>query len=239
MKPSVGVTVWKRRLDTFYGPDTLQTLSTYYTDSLVAADMIPVMFPSGLDPDDAETLVGKVDGVLISGGDDVDPGTYGKENTDSMSTDPAADRFEVAVIEAARKSGTPLLAICRGIQILNVALGGTLTQEVTTPGGVHDSITRDHEEMNRRRHKVSFEPDAILASVYGATSAEVNTLHHQGVDVLADALAVEGVTDDGLVEAARYRGDWWALAVQWHPERLTGSHQNVFSAFREAIAGRG
>lgn len=235
MKPLIGVTSWKRTLETFYGPDTLQTLSCYYTDSLSAAAMTPVMFPSSLDPTDAGQLVAAVDGVLISGGDDVDPLTYGEPNTDSKRAFQTADRFEVAVIEAARQKGKPLLAICRGLQILNVALGGSLNQEVTSPDGVHDSISSDHVEMNARRHVVSFEEDAILAGVYGSTEAKVNTLHHQGVATLADQLIVEGRTDDGLIEAARCAGDWWALGVQWHPERLDGDHQRIFTEFRRVV----
>jgi putative glutamine amidotransferase len=79
------------------------------------------------------------------------------------------------------------------------------------------------------------EPDSVLAGLYGSREAKVNTLHHQGVDVLATDLIVEGTTEDGLIEAARCDGEWWALGVQWHPERMDGDHQNVFQAFRQAI----
>lgn len=235
MKPLVGITSWRRRLETFYGPDTLQTLSAHYTGSVSAAGMIPVMFPAALDPDDAARLVDVVDGVLISGGDDVDPSGYGAENTASKNTSTAVDEFEVAVARAAQQQGKPVLAICRGLQLLNVALGGTLLQEVTTEGGVHEPVTRDHEEMQARRHIVRFEPESTLGTMYGAREAKVNTLHHQGVDRIADDLVVEGRTDDGLIEAARYSGDWWALGVQWHPERLDGDHQLIFAELRKAI----
>jgi putative glutamine amidotransferase len=237
MKPMVGITSWRRTLDTFYGPDRLQTLSTYYTDSVASAEMTPVLFPAGLDPSEAPRLVTLVDGLLISGGDDVDPSGYGTENTASTKTDPEVDRFEVALLEAAREANKPVLAICRGLQVLNVALGGSLQQEVTSDGGIHELISGDHEEMNARRHVVTFEPGSILASVYGASEAKVNTLHHQGVDRLAEGLVLEGRTDDGLIEAARWGGDWWVVAVQWHPERLDGDHQRIFAAFREAMSG--
>jgi putative glutamine amidotransferase len=239
MSPIVGITSWKRKLDTFYGPDVLQTLSTFYTDSVVAAGMTPLLFPSSLDPDEADRLVSLVDGVLISGGDDIDPVTYGEMNTASTKVSGPADRFEIAVVEAARRQEKPLLAICRGLQLLNVAYGGTLQQEVTIAGGVHDLIGDDHEEMNSRRHVVVFEPDSLLSAMYGTQEAKVNTLHHQGVATLADGLIVEGKTDDGLVEAARCDGAWWALGVQWHPERLDGDHQKIFTAFRDAIVSRG
>lgn len=235
MKPMVGITSWKRRLETFYGPDMLQTLSAHYTDSVSRAAMTPVMFPSSLNPDDAKQLVGAVDAVLISGGDDIDPNSYGLENTDSKNVSRTADNFEVAVAVEARAQGKPVLAICRGLQLLNVALGGSLHQEVTSEGGVHELVTRDHEEMNARRHVVSFEPGSLLSAMYGSAEAKVNTLHHQGVDRLSPQLAVEGRTDDGLVEAARFEGDWWALGVQWHPERLDGIHQEIFTLLGEAI----
>lgn len=237
MRPLVGITAWKRRLDTFYGPDTLQTLSTYYTDSVSNGGMTPLLFPSSLAPSEAGQLVSKVDGILVSGGDDVDPSSYGRENTDSHPTNPAADAFEVAVVKAAEEQGKPLFAICRGLQLLNVAFGGTLDQEVTSEGGVHELISNDHEEMNARRHVVRFSEGSILADLYGATEAKVNTLHHQGIDHLSHRLVVEGRTDDGLVEAARCDGDWWALGVQWHPERMDGPHQRIFGAFREALLG--
>lgn len=235
MRPLIGISCWRRTLDTFYGPDTLHTLSTYYIDSVTRAGMTPIMWPAALDPAEAPRLVALVDGVIISGGDDVDPQTYGAGNTDSTKTNPDVDRFEIALIMAAREQGKPLLAICRGLQILNVALGGTLRQEVTSPGGVHDVITTDHEEMGARRHVVRFEEGSLLAAMYGANEAKVNTLHHQGIDRLAGGLVIEGRTDDGLVEAARFDGDWWALGVQWHPERLEGEHQEIFRLFREAI----
>lgn len=235
MKPLVGITSWRRHLETFYGPDTLQTLSTHYTESVSAAGMIPVMFPAALDPDDAARLVDMVDGVLISGGDDIDPSSYGAANTASKNASTEVDVFEVAVARAAQRQGKPVLAICRGLQLLNVALGGTLLQEVTSEGGVHEPVTRDHEEMKARRHVVRFEPGSTLAAMYGAAEAKVNTLHHQGVDRVADDLIVEGRTDDGLIEAARYSGDWWALGVQWHPERMDGDHQSIFAELRTAI----
>jgi len=238
MSPLVGVTSWRRRLETFYGPDTLQTLSVYYTDSLVAAGMTPVLFPGALPTADADRLVAMVDGVVLSGGDDIDPISYGAENTDSKRSHTEVDAFEIAVVGAARAQGKPVLAICRGLQMLNVALGGTLRQEVTSEGGVHDTISGDHEEMSARRHVVRFESGSLLAGVYGTSEAKVNTLHHQGVDQLADELVVEGRTDDGLIEAVRYAGDWWALGVQWHPERLEGDHQRLFAEFKKVMEGR-
>lgn len=234
MKPLVGITTWKRRLNTFYGSDTLMTLSTSYTDSVLSAELTPLLIPAALEPEEAPRFVDMVDGLLISGGGDVHPHTYGHEPTVSKEIDEDVDEFEIALIESAKAANKPVLAICRGLQILNVALGGTLLQEVTSEGGVHELITEDSdpEEMNAWRHVVRFEPDSIIAELYGSMEAKVNTLHHQGIDVFADDLIVEGRSDDGLIEAARYDGDWWALGVQWHPEKMDPEHQHLMAAFR-------
>lgn len=237
MIPLVGVTTWRRRLDTFYGPDTLMTLSTSYTDAMIEAGLTPVLIPAALEDREAARFVDLVDGLLISGGDDVDPETYGAEPTASRGIDAEVDRFEIALIEAARAARKPVLAICRGLQILNVALGGTLLQEVTSEGGVHELITKetDPDEMYTWRHVVRFEADSIIGSLYGAGEAKVNTLHHQGIDRLASDLIVEGRSDDGLIEAARCRGDWWALGVQWHPEKMDLDHRHLLTTFREEM----
>ncbi len=235
--PLVGVTVWRRRLDTFYGPDTLMTLSTSYTEAMIEAGLTPLLIPAAMDVDHAERFVELIDGLVLSGGDDVHPRTYGSEPTVSHGIDVQVDRFEIALIEAARSAGKPVLAICRGLQILNVALGGTLLQEVTSKGGVHELITdeSDPDEMSARRHVVRFEPDSIMARLYESGEAKVNTLHHQGIDRLAEDLIVEGRSDDGLVEAARCRGDWWALGVQWHPEKMDLEHRHLLTALRDQI----
>ena len=237
MRPLVGITAWKRKLDTFLGPEVLQTLSANYTEALIAAGITPLVFPNGQDASEAERLVRLIDGLLISGGDDIDPNSYGSEVTHAKGHNLAVDNFEIALVRAARSQRKPVLAICRGLQLLNVALGGTLHQEVTSKGGVHELIDEsiDPNDIGARRHVVRFEPESVLAGLYGSEEAKVNTLHHQGLDLLAPGLVVEGRTDDGLVEAARYDGDWWALGVQWHPERMDGDHHEVFTALRAAI----
>ena len=241
MRPLVGITAWRRKLDTYLGPEILQTLSAYYSDSVIAAGMTPMIFPNAQNTDEAGRLVGLVDGVIISGGDDVDPSSYDEEKTRSKGNDPAVDGFEVAVVRAARSQGKPVLAICRGLQLLNVALGGTLEQEITSPGTAHEPINDDSDpdEVNSRHHIVTFEEGGLLAEIYGSQEAKVNTLHHQGIANLAPELILEGRADDGLIEAARFAGDWWAVGVQWHPERMEGDHQSIFTALREAIKLRG
>jgi putative glutamine amidotransferase len=237
MRPLVGITAWRRALDTYLGVETLQTLSTYYTNAVIDAGMTPVLLPAGQDPAEADRLMSILSGLVLSGGDDVDPGTYGAIPETVRGNDPVVDAFEVALLEAARTQDKPVLAICRGLQILNVAMGGTLKQDVLAVGTVHEPINSesDPDEVNARRHVVTFETGSMLADLYGSSEAKVNTLHHQGIDRIANELIVEARSDDGLIEAARCDGSWWALGVQWHPERMDRDHHEVFHALREAI----
>jgi putative glutamine amidotransferase len=238
--PLVGITTWRRKFETYIGNDAVHSLDDYYISDLVESGMVPIMFPAGQPTGEARRLVALVDGLVLSGGGDVDPALYGlPRHPATYGDDPAVDEFEIALILEARVQGKPVLAICRGLQILNVALGGTLTQEVTTEGGVHAPVRGDPKALNARRHTVRFEPGSILAGVYGSEELSVNTLHHQGLDRLARDLMVEGRTSDGLIEAASWSGQWWALGVQWHPERLDAGHQKpLLTAFLHAIEDR-
>ncbi len=224
----------------YIGDDPLHSLADYYVSAVTESGMVPVMLPAGQPTAQAGQLIDLVDGLVLSGGGDVDPAVYGQPRDQATyGDDPAVDEFEIALIEEARAQGKPVLAICRGIQILNVALGGTLIQEVTTEGGVHSPVRGDPVALDDRRHTVRFEPDSLLAGISGSDELSVNTLHHQGLDRLAKDLIVEGRTSDGLIEAARATGSWWALAVQWHPERLDAEHHKpLFTAFRQAIEDR-
>lgn len=236
MNPLIGVTSWRRTVETPIGPDELQAVSSSYTDTLISHDMTPLVLPAGQSPHEAARLIEMIDGLLITGGDDLDPATYGQEVTESRQYIRASDDFEVALVRAARAANKPLLAICRGFQLLNVALGGTLHQEIIDEDSVHGRPDDDWREIVERRHLVRFEPGSTIGNLYGSSEAKVNTLHHQGVDRLAEGVTVEAIAEDGLIEAFKCNGSWWALGMQWHPERLEGIHHGVFQAFREAIA---
>ncbi|HEY5889606.1 MAG TPA: gamma-glutamyl-gamma-aminobutyrate hydrolase family protein [Acidimicrobiia bacterium] len=240
MTPLVGITAWRRELGTYLGRERLQTLSDYYSNAVIAAGITPIIFPNGQASESAGRLVGLVDGLILSGGDDVSPETYGETITNATGDDTTVDQFEIALVREARAQGKPVLAICRGLQLLNVALGGTLHQDVTgTPVHAPFEPVGDPEDMASRFHVVSLRPDSILAGLYKSQEIKTNTLHHQGVKDLSPELIVEGTTDDGLIEAARCEGSWWALGVQWHPERSSFEEREpLFSAFREALSPR-
>lgn len=162
------------------------------------------------DPSYAAEVVARVDGVVIAGGPDVEPVRYGAEPEDHTGP-PARERdaWELALIEAALASGTPLLGICRGMQLLNVALGGTLTQHM-----------EGHVEAIGvfGTHEVKPVPDTLYASIVPEASTDVPTYHHQAVARLGRDLVVSAHADDGTVEAVELPGSAWTLGVQWHPE---------------------
>ena len=210
-----------------------------YTMAVELAGMIPVVVPPLRDARLAASIVGSLDGLLLTGGEDVDPARYGAARHES--TEPSHERrdaSELALVAAARRQRTPLLAICRGLQVVNVALGGSLVQDLPSerphalphaPGGSRDA----------RVHVVRVDPGSRLALALGATELRVNSSHHQAVDQLAPALASTAHAADGVIEGAEARDDWWMIGVQWHPEELVATAEPwdraLFEAFRDAI----
>ena len=192
-------------------------LSATFTVALTAAGATPVLLPS-ISAAHAKEVVDRMDGILISGGGDIDPAGYGAENTASSEIDPVRDSWEVALVESARAAGKPLLGICRGTQLLNVALGGTLHQHVWGSDDHPDLWNADRTFMHEGFHDVSL--TGVLAEIYGTDRRRVNSYHHQSADRIGDDLSVVATAPDGKVEGLAASDGWPAVAVQWHPERL-------------------
>jgi putative glutamine amidotransferase len=211
-----------------------------YTDSLHEAGMRPFILPV-LHPDDADGMLEGMQGLLLTGGEDLDPAHYGTAAHPALGEVHAArDAFELALVRAARARRLPTLAICRGIQVANVALGGTLVQDIPTEwphAFEHDgSWPRD-----RRVHDVHVHARSALAGALGAEMLQVNSFHHQAVARLAEGFCAVAHAPDGVIEGAEWRGDdWWMLGVQWHPEELTASPEswdrNLFNAFGAEVS---
>jgi putative glutamine amidotransferase len=207
-------------------------LNTAYVHALTRAGLVPVVVPPLLDADAAHAVLDHVDGLVLSGGEDVEPGRYGaKPHAKLGEVDRARDAVELALIEGAERRHLPVLAICRGIQILNVARGGTLYQDLASerPGPI------DHADKGTR-HGLQVEQGTRLHRVVGGLSARVNTRHHQAIRELAPGLSATAWAEDGVIEGVeRTAADApWTLAVQWHPEEdLEGA---LFDALAEAIA---
>jgi putative glutamine amidotransferase len=192
-----------------------------YVRSVLAAGGVPVILSPLLGPSFAARALDGVDGLLLSGGEDIHPAWYGAEPSPHLYP-PSRERdlFELAVFAAARQRELPILGICRGIQLVNVALGGTLIQDLPSerPGSVsHDpGSARD-----ARTHAVRLQEGSRAAQALGAAELTVNSFHHQAVDRLANGLVATGWSEDGLIEAAESPADSpWLLAVQWHPEEM-------------------
>ena len=188
--------------------------------------------------------VGELDGLILTGGYDVDPAAYGEERHSKVKlVDPARDAFEFALLRAALERDLPVLAVCRGNQLLNVALGGGLLQHIDDRSHVADYRTEGYPS---RWHPVRLEPGSRLAAIMGESEVIVNSRHHQAVtsNRLAPGLRAVALAPDGIVEATESREHRWALGVQWHPERPEHEHphfapqsRRLFQALvREAAA---
>jgi putative glutamine amidotransferase len=238
-KPVIGVVVWRRGLKTPLGdPEALHALSDAYVTAFSDSGMMPMLIPNARPVEEAALVLDRIDGLALSGGGDVHPASYGARDERSYDTDPAVDRWELALLAEARRRRMATLCICRGIQILNVAHGGTLHQEILAPGTIHEPLSaRSGREILATTHPVWLSEGGRLRDTYGVDALEVNTIHHQAIDVLGDGLAVEGVAPDGIIEAVVSADPgWWCVGVQWHPERNEGRDRRLFRSFGAAAA---
>lgn len=208
---------------------------------------IPLIVPSLTGRIDFDALLSRVDGVLLPGSrSNVHPGRYGAEaDPKSEPYDPDRDSVTLPLIEAAIRRGVPLFAICRGMQELNVALGGTLISEVHELEGRHDHrapVADDQDVRFSIRQDVLIEPGGALAGILGSGPVRVNSLHRQAIGTLARRLVVEARAPDGTIEAVRVAdAPGFAIGVQWHPEYWVASDQpssRLFAAFGEAVRAR-
>jgi len=235
MKPVIAVTMWRQDLATFLAEETpLHTLGQDYTNALEKAGAIPLLI-AHLDPADVGRVLDRVDGLVISGGGDFDPASYGHANTQSERIEPDADARDIALIRAARQRGIPCLGICRGHQALNIAFGGALRQHVVGhEDPAHPALDADPAVRCEYRHPVTFSEDSRFAEIYGTVERKVNSLHHQAVVELGDGLRMVGETAGGFVEAVESTDPAWrALGVQWHPEMMADdpAEDALFRAF--------
>lgn len=234
----IGVTAWTEIKPR--GP--YATVSRHYADSVVRAGGLPLLLPVLADLSLVPSLLDGLDGLLLTGGTDVNPGLYGQERHPAVAAvDPDRDRWERALVLGARDRGMPVLGICRGAQLINVALGGTLVQDLATQRpGTLDHV-RDGQPMDSLAHPVRLVPGpSRLGRALGRESASspvltVNSFHHQAVDVLAPGLVATAWAPDGVVEAFEAPGDAFLVGVQFHPEALTADHPEFTALFRALV----
>jgi len=198
-----------------------------YFDAIARAGGMPLMLPPVTSiVDDIPALLNRVDGVVLHGGGDVDPRRYGQEPTAEQlyGIVPEHDDVELAVVHAALTSDTAMLAICRGLQVLNVALGGTLQQDIGT------------ESHWKAHHPVVLDAGSRLTKAIGHDlAAKCHCVHHQALDRVAQGLTVVGRTADGIVHACEVDNASWIVATQWHPEDTAATDQDQQAIFQGLI----
>lgn len=200
-------------------------------DAGVRRDEIVVLRPG--DP-----IQAGFDGVVIAGGDDVDPALYGREVLPEarVKVDAGRDSIDFPVFEEAWREGVPALGICRGLQVMNVARGGTLIQHLPLESP-SDIEHRRPKKPNRRDHAVSIRAGTRLSEIAGSPEIDVNSRHHQAVDRPAEDFVVSATAPDGVIEGLEARDGRWLVAVQWHPENLRDdpASKRLFREFVEAV----
>ena len=234
MKPLIGITT--NQSQNAYGQRTVMLMQSYI-NAVAQAGGVPVLIPSLIAEDGWDVVYSRLDAILFSGGGDISLEHFaGEPHPRINDVDLARDSIELNLVNTAASDGKPFLGICRGCQVVNVALGGTLYTHI--PDQLPNAL--DHDYPGNKRavlvHEVKIEEGTNLAEVYREPIIKVNSLHHQGLKDIAPALRVAGHSPDGLVEAIELPDHPFGLAVQWHPEWLTDqeSTRNLFRKFVEA-----
>ena len=237
MKPITGVTCNTHWVDQSPMPGiTRSVVNTPYITSVVKAGGVPLLLPPVADPEIVRAQVRGIDGLILTGGPDVDPLLFGEEPLAKLGTvNHPRDAYELTAIKAAEEFAKPVLGICRGAQIINVAYGGTLYQDLSYIDGCHLSHFQTVTQSDILWHTVSAEPASALARITGHRQFPVNSYHHQAVKTVAPGFSVTALSADGVVEAIEGPANQFILGVQWHPELLAESNQPALALFQALV----
>ena len=232
VRPRIGITSWHHRDDEECWEAVLDT----YTKAVLKAGGLPVILPITLaDSALVEEYLEMIDGLILTGGADIHPSFYGQIVLERCGEiDEERDRFEVELIHATRARDLPFLGICRGLQVLNVALGGSLYQDLSYRAGTDPTHMNSRERRAEPAHPVVIAPGSRLAAIIGAGELIVTSTHHQAIRDIAPGLAVSAVAPDGVIEGIEGPGRF-LLAVQWHPERMADRHPEQLALFRSLV----
>lgn len=238
-RPMIGITPSPAIERAPHGTFERYAMATTYVDAVIAAGGIPIVLPP--QADHAAEIVARLDGLVLSGGSDVAPERYGEKvvHPATYGVHPLRDQFELDLVAAAHERDMPILAICRGIQLLNVAYGGTLHQDVPTSGLASLAHGQDETGLGKDDigHDVALIGVSPLNQVYGRDVVGVNSFHHQALDRVGDGLRVIARATDDTIEAVTDDSRSFVVGVQWHPEMLFRRHPvhlGLFRAFVEA-----
>ncbi|MDQ0416308.1 putative glutamine amidotransferase [Croceifilum oryzae] len=231
MSAMIGIT-------TFIESDEFTKIRRSYANSVATAGGVPVLLSPIVDERLAEELADRLDGLLLSGGGDINPIHYHEEPHPTLDlVCDIRDQYEFQLAKAFMNCKKPILAICRGAQVLNVVLGGTLIQDV--PSQVTTDLPHSQEaDRHVATHAIQIDPQSKLAEILDECQIDVNSFHHQSVKDLPGTCLATAYAPDGVVEAFEYQGDQFALAVQWHPEAMTHDEHSLklFRYFVEKCA---
>ena len=231
--PVIGICAVKERARWAFWDQTAHLVADTYVRAVQDTGALVMLLP--VDSRDPQRLLDRVDGLMVIGGADLDPAVYGQERSEATeNTYRDRDEFELALTRGALERGLPFLGICRGMQLLNVALGGTINQNLVAADG-----TNPHRRIVGTfvgtEHDIDLDPGSLAARATGEEIHEARCHHHQAIDRLGSGLLVTGSARDGVPEAIELEGDdSWVLGVQWHPE--AGDKCQLFEAFTEAAA---
>lgn len=235
--PTIGVTISRSFSESGY---SILTITEAYVTALERSGACPVLIPLGIGENKLNIILAKVDGLLFTGGGDVHPDLYyGQHHPLVNRVDTDRDRVEIHLLKQAMQMQIPFLGICRGLQLINIASGGTIYEDILDqrPNAIqHDQSSQKPRDF--LAHTVAIEPDSLLANILEKASAQVNSLHHQGIKELAPGLKASAFAPDGLIEAFEIPGYRFGMAVQWHPEWLP-DEANMDILFRELIRSAG
>ncbi len=218
------------------------SIQTCYTDALMKAGALPVLLCPNMDDEMLRQCMNGLDGILLAGGKDVAPDRYGQDPIDELGeVTPLRDEFEERLVRMAAQMQMPVLGICRGIQSMNVAMGGTLWQDVPSQYRTCEGVKGIAHSQTRAdfypSHRVLIEENTMLMQLIGRREIRVNSFHHQGVRDAAPCMRVAAHASDGLIEAIEHPGLPFFLGVQWHPERYFDRERTamvLFDALAEA-----
>jgi putative glutamine amidotransferase len=229
-EPIIGICAVKERARWAFWDQEAHLVADSYVSGLQRTGAIAILLP--VDRRAPEQLLELIDGLLLIGGADIDPRSYGAPADPAVeSTYPERDQFELALLRGAIDRALPVLAICRGMQLLNVALGGSLDQDLTDSDGSQPH-RRIVGSFDGNEHTIELEPGSLAARAAGEIVHVGRCHHHQAVSTIADGLQVTGRAADGVIEAIESGDGRWVLGVQWHPEADESSR--LFSALRDA-----
>ncbi|HWA17167.1 MAG TPA: gamma-glutamyl-gamma-aminobutyrate hydrolase family protein [Gemmatimonadales bacterium] len=242
-RPLIGITT--QTLHSIDGiPESLPSswvMNQRYAHTVAAAGGLPVLIPLlHEDPEMLRATYERLDGLFIPGGVDMDPATFHETPHAKLGRiDPPRDATELMLAKWAIDEGKPLFGLCRGLQVINVALGGTLHQDLETemPGAIkHDYFPNAGFARDHLAHDVTIEPGSRLRQIVGDPVLPVNSMHHQGIRTLGAGLKATAFAPDGLVEALESDKDNYVVAVQWHPEALADRDEKMAALFHSFVA---